>query len=147
MPQKANNPKEAAKKWQNVNMNNIFSDSARTIGAGSATAAGAGWKIDHPNPIIAAGGIPDSPTLPSKDIMEAFQKVLVQKPSDALKYGGVMGFDGLRNIVAQRQTRLDGLPVKPPRQHRPGLHQPRRRRHHRRPQLLRHHPRHPGPHG
>ncbi|MBM3925850.1 MAG: PLP-dependent aminotransferase family protein [SAR202 cluster bacterium] len=113
MPQKANNPKEAAKKWQNVNMNNIFSDSARTIGAGSATAAGAGWKIDHPNPIIAAGGIPDSPTLPSKDIMEAFQKVLVQKPSDALKYGGVMGFDGLRNIVAQRQTRLDGLPVKP----------------------------------
>ena len=100
---------KASQIWQDVDLQTLLSDSARTIGAGSATAAGAGWKLDHPNPIIAAGGIPDAPNLPSEDLLESLKGILTGNPSETLRYGGVMGYEGLRTLIAQRQSRLDHM--------------------------------------
>ena len=94
-----------------VDVNDHLSTSAVTVGAGSAIDAGTGFNVPakHPNPIIAAGGIPDSGNLPSEAIREAFSTVLNDTPGDSLKYGGVKGFEDLRDLVAQRQNRLEGL--------------------------------------
>ena len=94
-----------------VDVNDHLSTSAVTVGAGSAIDAGTGFSVPakHPNPIIAAGGIPDSGNLPSEAIREAFSNVLNDTPGDSLKYGGVKGFEDLRDLVAQRQNRLEGL--------------------------------------
>ena len=40
-------------------------------------------------------------------------RILNDKPQEALRYGGVLGFEGLREAMAERQTALDGMSFEP----------------------------------
>ncbi len=105
-------PKKApADIWSQTDIRDYLSESALTVGAGSPTDAGAGWMLPtpHPDPIIAAGGIPDAGSLPAREIQEALERVLSRAPDVALRYGGVLGFEDLRAILAERQSAMDGL--------------------------------------
>lgn len=81
------------------------------MGAGSPTDAGVSWAPLEaaPRPIVLAGGVPDPETLPVADLSEAFRRVLEASPQDALRYGGVLGFEGLRSALAERQGRSEGI--------------------------------------
>ena len=106
---------QAAEAWSNADIRDYLSDSALTVGAGTATDAGTGWQLPnpHPDPIIAAGGIPDAGNLPSGELEAALGRILNDKPQEALRYGGVLGFEGLREAMAERQTALDGMSFEP----------------------------------
>ena len=58
----------ATEGWGDADIRDHLSDSALTVGAGTPTDAGTGWILpsEHPDPIIAAGGIPDAnqPSIP-----------------------------------------------------------------------------------
>ena len=103
----------AKRRWEGVNVNEMLSESARSIGAGSATDAGRSWRLptDHPDPIVVAAGIPDAPTLPVEHLREALNQALDAEPSETLRYGGWLGFDGLREALAGRQSRIEGVPI------------------------------------
>ncbi len=103
--------KEAARRWQDADVRDFLSKSARTIGAGSATDAGGFARLptQHAEPIVLGGGIPDAPTLPVDDLREAFDRVLNTQAADALRYGGWIGYDGLRSVLAERQSRIEGV--------------------------------------
>ena len=102
--------KEAARQWAQRDLSELLSTSAKSIGAGSATDAGRSWRLptDHPDPIVLAGGIPDAPTLPVDDFRRALDHVLATAPEEALQYGGWLGFEGLREVIAERQSRIEG---------------------------------------
>ena len=102
-------PKEAAQRWEGFDISELLSESAKSIGAGSATDAGRFTRLptDHPHPIVLGGGIPDAPNLPVDDLREAFDHVLSTDPEEALRYGGWLGFDGLRQAIAERQSRIE----------------------------------------
>jgi len=94
-----------------LNIEALASKSARTIGTGSSTDAGRSWTLptNHPNPIVLAGGIPDTETLPISDLRQTINSVLDNEAAEALRYGGWLGFAGLRSAIAFRQSRLEKL--------------------------------------
>ena len=98
----------AKRRWGEVDIREMLSTSAKSIGAGSPTDAGRSWRLptEHPDPIVLAAGIPDAPTLPVDDLRDALDRTLSTDPAEALEYGGWLGFDGLRSIIADRQTAL-----------------------------------------
>ena len=102
--------KMAARQWAHRDLSELLSTSAKSIGAGSATDAGRSWRLptDHPDPIVLAGGIPDAPTLPVDDFRRALDHVLATEPEEALQYGGWLGFEGLREVIAKRQSQIEG---------------------------------------
>lgn len=106
---------QAAEAWSKADIRDFLSDSALTIGAASATDTATGFVLPepHPDPIIAAGGIPDAGTLPSEELEAAFGRILDGRPEEALRYGGVLGFEGLREVMAERQSVLDGMSFEP----------------------------------
>ena len=101
----------ATEAWGDADIRDHLSDSALTVGAGSPTDAGTGWAVPsgHPDPIVAAGGIPDADHLPSRELEAALGRILANRPQEALRYGGVLGFEGLRSVVAERQSALEGM--------------------------------------
>ena len=106
---------QAAEVWSKADVRDYLSESALTVGAGTPTDAGTGWQLPspHPDPIIAAGGIPDAGNLPSGELEAALGRILNDKPQEALRYGGVLGFEGLREAMAERQAALDGMSFEP----------------------------------
>ena len=96
-------------RWEAVDIRDLLSESALSIGAGSPTDAGRSWRLptEHPDPIILAGGIPDAPTLPVDDLRRRLNRVLDEDATEALNYGGWLGYEGLREAVAQRQSRIE----------------------------------------
>jgi 2-aminoadipate transaminase len=64
-------------------------------------------------PIALTGGIPDPDSLPFADLAEASRTVLEREGPDALRYGGVQGFQGLREWLAERLGRQDGVTLGP----------------------------------
>ena len=102
---------QAAEVWCKADIRDFLSDSALTVGAASATDTATGFVLPepHPDPIIAAGGIPDAGTLPAGELEAAFGRILTGKPDVALRYGGVLGFEGLREAMAERMAVLDGM--------------------------------------
>ena len=94
-------------------LDDLLSESARTIGAGSASDSGRMWRLptDHPDPIVLAAGIPDPPTLPVEYIREALSSALDANPSATLTYGGWYGYEGLREAIAERQSRIEGAAI------------------------------------
>ena len=64
---------QAAEVWSKADIREYLSDSALTVGAASATDTATGFVLPepHPDPIIAAGGIPDAGTLPSDELEAA----------------------------------------------------------------------------
>ena len=105
----------ASEVWSKADIRDYLSDSALTVGAASATDTATGFALPepHPDPIIAAGGIPDASTLPSSELEAAFGRILNGKPDVALRYGGVLGFEGLREAMAERMAVLDGMSFEP----------------------------------
>ncbi len=102
--------RQAAHRWSQADLNGLLSTSAKSIGAGSTTDAGRPWRLptEHPDPIVLAGGIPDAPTLPVDDFRHALDHVLATEPEEALQYGGWLGFEGLRGVIAKRQSHIEG---------------------------------------
>ena len=106
---------EAAQSWEGKDISQLLSKSASVMPAISATEAGTPGRsisftaTDHATPINLGGGIPDPDTLPVSGLQEAFDSVLASDPAEALRYGGVFGFDDLRQVLADRQGRIQGI--------------------------------------
>ena len=103
----------AASRWTGVDIRELLNEAALAVGAGTPTDQGVPW-VHAPaveDPILLAGGIPDPATLPAADLLRSLEKAL--SDTGALTYGGVLGFDGLREALAERYSRLDGLPLGP----------------------------------
>jgi 2-aminoadipate transaminase len=106
---------EAAGVWNDFDIRSMLAQSAIRVGAGTPTDAGVSWTPPTPvdDPIVMAGGIPDPATLPAEELQESLTRALLSAPDEALRYGGVMGFDGLREVLAERQSRVDRVPLTP----------------------------------
>lgn len=55
------------------------------------------------------GGVPDPAALPIAELEEACRLVLEREGNDALQYGGPQGYNGLREALAERIGREDGM--------------------------------------
>ena len=64
-------------------------------------------------PIALTGGIPDPGALPIRELAQCSQTVLDQSGPDALRYGGVQGYLGLREWLAAWLSRREGVAVEP----------------------------------
>ena len=97
--------------WRQVDLKNLLSSPALGIGAGSVTDTGFAWTLptDVENPIVLSAGIPDPDSLPVQDLREAIDRVLTKSKNEALRYGGVLGFEGLRIALAERHSLLEGI--------------------------------------
>ena len=106
---------EAARLWQGSDLRALLTKAASAVGAGSPTDAGVPWILPTSDisPIILAGGIPDPASLPVKGLRNALNRVLDNDPDDALQYGGVQGFEGLRIALAERQSSIESTPLGP----------------------------------
>jgi len=103
------NEKKISSLWQTINLEKLLSKAAQTISPGNATDAGKMWRLptDHPNPILLASGIPDTSTLPSKELLEGFTRALNEAPSDSLSYGGWFGDEQCRKSISKRQALIE----------------------------------------
>ena len=104
---------QAAGRWKEVELRSLLAKSAVAIGAGSPTDAGVAWTLttEVETPITMAGGIPDPATLPAKALQEALSNAVLETPEETLRYGGVLGYEGLREALAERWSRIDGVPL------------------------------------
>ena len=77
---------DALKRWEGVDIREMLSTAAKSIGAGSPTDAGRSWRrpTEHSDPIVLTAGIPDAPTLPVDDLKidGAFVKDIVDDEVD-----------------------------------------------------------------
>jgi 2-aminoadipate transaminase len=88
--------------------------SRRVQAAGPAYWGAGASAAPLPVPSIAlTGGVPDPESLPSDDLAEAARVVLEREGRLALQYGGPQGFPGLREWLAERVGRADGLSLGP----------------------------------
>ncbi len=101
----------STRSWREVELKSLLSSPALGIGAGSATDTGFAWSLpsEVENPIVLSAGIPDPDSLPVQDLREAFDGVLTTSKNEALRYGGVLGFAGLRIALAERHNLLEGI--------------------------------------
>lgn len=94
-----------------IDLMNLLSSPALGIGAGSATDSGFAWTLptEVENPIDLSAGIPDPDSLPVQDLREAFDRVLTTSSNQALRYGGALGYEGLRIALAERHNSPQGI--------------------------------------
>lgn len=96
--------------WQGLSAEAFLGNAARSLGVITATESG--WTPASAGavpPISMAGGLPDPATIPTRDLMAAFQNVLERSASSALSYGGGLGFEGLRALLAGQSQEENGL--------------------------------------
>ena len=87
---------------------------SRRVQAAGQAYWGAGAAAPPPVPPIAlTGGVPDPESLPFDDLAEAARTVMEREGRLALQYGGPQGFLGLREWLAERIGRADGLSLGP----------------------------------
>jgi 2-aminoadipate transaminase len=109
----------AARNWEGQDITTLLSKSAAGLPAISATESGTpGRSISftattHDSPIDLGAGIPDPKTLPASGLQKALDNVLATASEDALRYGGVFGFEDLRKVLAERQGRIQGVELRP----------------------------------
>lgn len=90
--------------WAAEALESMLSVPAKRMGGGSH------WVTQSANnPIEFTGGVPDPDSLPVQALLDAVKVVLDREPADALEYGGSMGFQGLREMVANRVAAEDGV--------------------------------------
>ena len=102
-----------ASPWARVDIRTLLNEAALAVGAGTPTDQGVPW-VHAPaveDPILLAGGIPDPETLPSDDLLLSLERAL--NDTGALTYGGVLGFEGLREALTDRYSRLDAMTLGP----------------------------------
>ena len=109
----------AAKHWEGQDVTELLSKSAAVLPAISATEAGTqGRSIAftatvHKSPINLGGGIPDPDSLPVTGLQAAINRVFETTSEPALRYGGIFGFEDLRQVLANRQGRIQGVQLRP----------------------------------
>ena len=105
----------AARLWAGRDPEALLSSGARELKPGTATDWGlpaSAWALAGSSQAISlAGGIPDPSTLPKAALLEALGEALTSDDNGALTYGGGLGFEGLREQLAERSTRELGLPA------------------------------------
>ncbi len=105
----------AAKHWEGQDVTELLAESAAMLPAISPTEAGTRprsmvmSRSDHESPINLGGGIPDPASLPVEGLQAAVNKVFEESSELALRYGGIFGFEELRQVVAERQGRIQGI--------------------------------------
>ena len=105
-------PREISRSaWEGAPLSELASEAALMAGVGDPTDGEWAWTLpsEHPDLIPLGGGIPDAPTIPSEQFRSALNAVLDEEADDAMVYGGWMGFEGLREALANRQNRIEGL--------------------------------------
>ena len=97
--------------WADTPLSALASEAARMAGVDDPTDAGWTWTLpsEHPDLIPLGGGIPDAPTIPTERFRDALNAVLDEEADDAMVYGGWMGYERLRELIAERQNRIEGL--------------------------------------
>ncbi len=97
--------------WTDTPLSDLASNAARMAGVGDPTDAGWTWTLpsEYPDLIPLGGGIPDAPTIPTEEFRDALNAVLDEEADDAMVYGGWMGYERLRELMAERQNRIEGL--------------------------------------
>ena len=101
--------------WESTPLSELASEAARLAGVGDPNDGEWVWTLpsEHPDLIPLGGGVPDAPTIPSEELRDALNAVLDEEADDAMVYGGWLGFEGLREAMANRQNRIDGLDLDP----------------------------------
>ncbi len=72
------------------------------------------WAAATPDPrhlISFAGGLPDIPSLPGEALLRAARTVIDREQKEALEYGGTFGPLPLRDAIAERSSKIEGIPV------------------------------------
>lgn len=93
--------------WDDDHLDEVVSERARALGR-------AVWAAAQPDPrpvISFAGGLPDVPSLPGEQLLRAARTVIAREQKEALQYGGTFGPYPLREEIAKRSSRLEGIPV------------------------------------
>ena len=105
----------AAKHWEGQDVTELLAESAAVLPAISPTEAGTQRRAmvmsrtEHESPLNLGGGIPDPDSLPVEGLQAAINKVFDESPELALRYGGIFGFEELRQVVAERQGHIQGI--------------------------------------
>ena len=103
---------DLASMWADYSLDELQSDSVKFVTAGTPTDWGLPSDVRSVvTPITLGGGIPDPGSLPRQELMEAMQRALDTEDDAPLRYGGALGFDPLRQLLADRYTRDRGYPV------------------------------------
>jgi 2-aminoadipate transaminase len=93
--------------WDADRLEQVVSARARILGPTVWAAA-----APDPRPIISfAGGLPDIPSLPGDLLVKAARWVIDNDQKEALEYNGTFGPRPLREAIAERSSRLEGIPV------------------------------------
>ena len=93
--------------WDADHLEEVVSQRARVLGP-------AVWAAAAPDsrPVISfAGGLPDIPSLPGDVLVRAARWVIDNDQKEALEYNGTFGPRPLRQALAERSSRLEGIPV------------------------------------
>ncbi|MEX1021738.1 MAG: PLP-dependent aminotransferase family protein, partial [Dehalococcoidia bacterium] len=103
---------ELTRQWAAYDLDDLASDTVKFVTAGTPTDWGLPSDVRSVvPPITLGGGIPDPDSLPRTELMEAMERALDTEDDAPLRYGGAMGFDPLRTLLAERYTRDRGYPV------------------------------------
>ncbi|MBI2765156.1 MAG: PLP-dependent aminotransferase family protein [Chloroflexi bacterium] len=95
--------------WDPGHLEEIVSQRAKILGPTVWAAA-----APDPRPVISfAGGLPDIPSLPGELLVKAARWVIDNDQKEALQYNGTFGAWPLRQALAERSSRLEGIPVTP----------------------------------
>jgi 2-aminoadipate transaminase len=93
--------------WDAERLEEVVSARAKILGPAVWAAA-----TPDPRPVISfAGGLPDIPSLPGEVLLKAARTVIDREQKEALEYGGTFGPRPLREVLAERSSRLEGIPV------------------------------------
>ena len=103
---------ELGRLWAEHDLDELTSDAVKHLTAGSATDWGMPATVQSPvEPISLGGGIPDPDTLPRAELLAAMERALDVPDDTPLRYGGGIGYEPLRDALAQRYTRDRHVPV------------------------------------
>ncbi len=93
--------------WDANHLEEVVSQRAKILGPTVWAAA-----APDPRPVISfAGGLPDIPSLPGEILVKAARWVVDNDAKEALEYNGTFGPRPLRQALAERSSRLEGIPV------------------------------------
>ncbi|MBI5947630.1 MAG: PLP-dependent aminotransferase family protein [Chloroflexi bacterium] len=93
--------------WDADHLEEVVSQRAKILGPSVWAAA-----TPDPRPVISfAGGLPDIPSLPGEILLKAARTVVDREQKEALEYNGTFGPRPLREALAERSSRLEGIPV------------------------------------
>ena len=98
---------EVARLWAERDLDAFVRPAARSAGVGTATDWGLSAAADAAvQPISLGGGIPEPATVPREELVEGLRRAL---DSGGLDYGGPLGYDPLRDVLAEHYGAAQGV--------------------------------------